>query len=46
MLKKTVKFEERGTSVGQTINSYLKGNFKTDDEVIHMLFSANRWEYK
>ena len=28
------------------INPFLKGEKKLNDEVIHLLFSANRWEMK
>ncbi len=35
---------DRSTSVGQLINSYLRGTSDKEDHVIHLLFSANRWE--
>ena len=40
-----MNFPERSTQVGQVINSYLKGQIDAPDEVIHLLFSANRWEH-
>ena len=30
--------------MGQLINSYLRGTTEKEDHVIHLLFSANRWE--
>lgn len=36
---------DRSTPVtGSQINNYLKNNLNMDDHVIHLLFSANRWE--
>ena len=35
---------DRTTAIGQSINAYLKGQSQVDDHVIHLLFSANRWE--
>jgi len=37
-------FPDRTTPVGMLINLYLKNELELSDEVIHMLFSANRWE--
>lgn len=37
-------FPKRDTPVGQLIHQYLTGSSKLDDHVIHLLFSANRWE--
>ncbi|KRX01963.1 P-loop containing nucleoside triphosphate hydrolase [Pseudocohnilembus persalinus] len=37
-------FPDRTTILGQMINDYLKGNKELNNEVIHLLFSANRWE--
>ncbi|KAL8648569.1 MAG: hypothetical protein Q9210_004912 [Variospora velana] len=36
--------KHRNTSIGQSISSYLKGDSQQEDHVIHLLFSANRWE--
>lgn len=36
--------QDRTTPIGQMINSYLTGGTDTEDHVIHLLFSANRWE--
>ncbi|CCU56373.1 thymidylate kinase [Mythimna separata entomopoxvirus 'L'] len=41
---KYMKFPDRNTEIGIIINNYLKSNKKISDEVIHLLFSANRWE--
>ncbi|KAL8895844.1 MAG: hypothetical protein Q9192_003412 [Flavoplaca navasiana] len=41
---KHMRFPNRSTPIGQTIDSYLKGETQQDDHVIHLLFSANRWE--
>jgi dTMP kinase len=35
---------DRTTPIGQMINSYLSSQSETEDHVIHLLFSANRWE--
>ncbi|KAF2025502.1 P-loop containing nucleoside triphosphate hydrolase protein, partial [Setomelanomma holmii] len=35
---------DRTTPIGQMINSYLSGATESEDHVIHLLFSANRWE--
>lgn len=35
---------DRTTRIGQMINSYLSGESEQEDHVIHLLFSANRWE--
>jgi dTMP kinase len=37
-------FPDRGTPIGQIIDSYLKNKSQVDDRAIHLLFSANRWE--
>jgi len=41
---KLVKFPDRTTSIGKMINAYLQSQTDLDDHVIHLLFSANRWE--
>ncbi|GAC75208.1 thymidylate kinase/adenylate kinase [Moesziomyces antarcticus T-34] len=41
---KPIKFPERTTAIGQMINSYLAQTSDLDDQAIHLLFSANRWE--
>lgn len=39
------RFPNRTTPVGQLIDQYLKSSSKQiDDHVLHLLFSANRWE--
>ena len=35
---------DRSTPIGKSIDAYLKGQSQTEDHVIHLLFSANRWE--
>ena len=35
---------DRTTVIGQMIDSYLRSDSELDDHVIHLLFSANRWE--
>ncbi|KAG5665414.1 hypothetical protein KAF25_009539 [Fusarium avenaceum] len=36
--------EDRTTPIGQMIDAYLKSDVEMEDHVIHLLFSANRWE--
>lgn len=38
------KYPRRDTPTGSLINQYLTGTCSLDDHVIHLLFSANRWE--
>mmetsp|Transcript_2026 Transcript_2026/g.2542 ORF Transcript_2026/g.2542 Transcript_2026/m.2542 type:complete len:260 (+) Transcript_2026:173-952(+) len=38
------RFPNRGTSVGNLIDGYLKSEQNIDDRAVHLLFSANRWE--
>lgn len=35
---------DRTTPIGQMIDAYLKSSVDMEDHVIHLLFSANRWE--
>jgi dTMP kinase len=39
-----LRFPDRTTPIGQMIDAYLKGGSEVEDHVIHLLFSANRWE--
>lgn len=39
-----MRFPDRTTPIGQMIDAYLKGQTEIEDHVIHLLFSANRWE--
>ncbi|EKX53061.1 hypothetical protein GUITHDRAFT_64796 [Guillardia theta CCMP2712] len=39
-----MNFPDRTTTVGGLINEYLQSGKDLDDAVIHLLFSANRWE--
>ena len=41
-----MNFPNRSTHIGQIISQYLKGDKHIDDRVIHLLFSANRWEMR
>ena len=38
------RFPDRTTSIGSVINSYLGCKKELEDHVVHLLFSANRWE--
>ena len=40
----SMRFPDCTTPIGQAINSYLAGETQQEDHVIHLLFSANRWE--
>ncbi|CAE7662658.1 tmp1, partial [Symbiodinium pilosum] len=37
-------FPNRKTAIGHTIDLYLRRQLELSDEVVHRLFSANRWE--
>ncbi|KAG0174649.1 hypothetical protein DFQ28_005243 [Apophysomyces sp. BC1034] len=39
-----LKFPDRTTQTGKMIDSYLKQSSNMNDQAIHLLFSANRWE--
>lgn len=39
-------FPERSSNIGKLINSYLTSQQNLNDETIHLLFAANRWEHK
>ncbi|KAJ4487886.1 thymidylate kinase [Lentinula aciculospora] len=39
-----VKFPDRSTPIGKMIDLYLRSQSDLDDHVVHLLFSANRWE--
>ncbi|KAK7687663.1 hypothetical protein QCA50_008878 [Cerrena zonata] len=41
---KLIKFPDRTTPIGKMIDAYLKSESELDDHVVHLLFSANRWE--
>ena len=38
-------FPDRSTQIGALIDAYLKRQIDLKDEAIHLLFSANRWEW-
>lgn len=44
----TMEFPDRTTNVGKMIDNYLSNNNKQklNDQCIHLLFAANRWEKK
>ncbi|KAH8394629.1 hypothetical protein KR222_000415 [Zaprionus bogoriensis] len=44
ILAKQMNFPDRSTAIGQLINSYLTNAQELSDEMVHLLFSANRWE--
>jgi len=41
-----MRFPERSTPLGKTIDQYLKKDIELDDRAAHLLFSANRWELR
>lgn len=38
------KFPDRSTVIGKLIDEFLQKKKALDDHVVHLLFSANRWE--
>merc|ERR1711973_601182 len=38
------RFPERSTAIGNVINDYIARKCELDDQAVHLLFSANRWE--
>ncbi len=40
----SVKFPDRSTLIGKMIGSYLEKKSEIQDNAVHLLFSANRWE--
>ncbi|XP_789676.2 thymidylate kinase [Strongylocentrotus purpuratus] len=46
MKAELMRFPERSTVIGKLIDSYLKNSKDVQDNAIHLLFSANRWELK
>lgn len=39
-----IRFPNRESNIGHLINSYLSSTNNLNDQTIHLLFSANRWE--
>jgi dTMP kinase len=39
-----IRFPDRTSVIGTLINSYLSSASNMNDQTIHLLFSANRWE--
>eukprot|EP00924_Labyrinthula_sp_SR-Ha-C_P005101 snap_masked-scaffold_1-processed-gene-21.32-mRNA-1 protein AED:0.31 eAED:0.31 QI:0/-1/0/1/-1/1/1/0/210 len=44
MKAKLFRFPDRTTQTGKLISSYLSSGATLNDEAVHLLFSANRWE--
>lgn len=40
-----VCFPDRTTTIGQSLNNYLKGNIELNPHAVHLLFTANRLVY-
>lgn len=40
-----LKFPDRETEIGSLISRYLQNDKALDDRAVHLLFSANRWEW-
>lgn len=40
-----MRFPERSTPIGQTIDAYLKNTTELDDKTLHQMFCKNRWEF-
>lgn len=38
------RFPDRNTDIGRMISSYLANGSQLDDQTVHLLFCANRWE--
>jgi dTMP kinase len=38
------RIPDRGTTFGEMINGFLASKVEVDDAILHLLFSANRWE--
>ncbi|KAM7359254.1 thymidylate kinase [Cochliomyia hominivorax] len=43
---KHMVFPERSSDIGKLINAYLTNKQELNDETVHLLFTANRWEHK
>jgi len=41
-----MRFPNRDTTIGKILNSYLTSKENLEDQSVHLLFSANRWESK
>jgi dTMP kinase len=41
-----MRFPDRTTATGKIINEYLTNARNVDDNAVHLLFAANRWEAK
>jgi len=43
---KVIRFPERNTATGELLDAYLKNNAEISHTSLHLLFSANRWEFR
>ena len=41
-----IKFPDRTSAIGRVINEYLQCGNELSNQAVHLLFSANRWEFK
>lgn len=41
-----LRFPDRSTEIGGIIDRYLKQAVELDDHAVHLLYSANRWEFR
>lgn len=41
---KIIRFPDRNTPTGLILDAYLKNSIEIDDHVVHLIYSANRWE--
>ena len=41
-----MRFPERSTEIGKVISAFLTNEKKMNNEFLHLLFSANRWELR
>ncbi len=44
IILESIRFPDRTSAIGTLINSYLTSSSSLNDQTIHLLFSANRWE--
>ena len=46
MVVRKIGFPNRSTALGRVIDGYLRKQIKLEDETIHLVFSADRYEHK
>lgn len=39
-----LNFPDRSTAIGKSVDEYLRNTKYINDQTIHLLFTANRWE--